>query len=235
MAFTIKTGATSNIREDLKKQKEREAERPVGNTEFARWIPNKDKDGELVVRFLANPDNEGWIYFYQFFVPGKGGIVETEENSDHYRNELDLPASKRWYAPALDIVNNKVIVIELVNTLIEPIMNLADRWGGADKDLRTFDIALYKTGRNQDTKYFAEFAGGKDLDLSDREIPNLYETLKLKVDFQEGNLKKRDTDASDEIENEVIGKAETHDDPPFAPDTTPKVAVKRRPIKRKAA
>jgi len=225
----IKIRQIGNIREELKKQKDNKSSGTRAN--FATWIPHKD-DAELRCRFLADPDNNGWLGYDQFYVPGKGVVVATDDNWDYYTEEKNMWPSRRFYAPILDFESNEVKVLEVPNSIVEDILLLGDRWGGDSKTLTAFDVALYKTGYQKDTTYHVEFVGAKELDLSIYEVPDLEASLQAKIDWQEGKSKKEE-DASDELEDEVVETASSDDEPPFVPDPPKKTITRKRTIKRK--
>lgn len=223
MAIKIRAREVQNIRQDIKERKERR-EKADSAPRFATWIPHEDQ-GDLNIRFLANPDNGGWLAFDQFYVPGKGGIIATEENYDEYLELTGKYPAQRFYAPALDISRNEVVVVEIPGSMIDTLIALADRMGKPEGDITSFDLTLFKTGKGTDTKYQAIPSGVAQMDLSSYTLPNLMATLEAKVAYQEG----RDTreDKSDQIEDE---KVSTQEEPPFEPDE-PK-PVRKRTIKR---
>src|SRR5690606_9628709 len=141
--MAIKIREVGNIRETIKQENERKKERSVSGPRFATWIPRKEEDGELRVRFLRNPDNGGWISFQQTFDPStRRPVILTDENWDYLIEERGLNPATRWYAPALDVKENKVIVVEIPNSLISDILLCGDKYGKPEGDLTTFDIDL---------------------------------------------------------------------------------------------
>lgn len=239
MGFKIKGGNVKNLREQMAQQADRKAN--TKNTKFAKWIPRQE-DGELEVRFLSNPE-DGWSYFEQVFDPSKRGPqILTESNSEYYEQkrhdsggEMFRP-STRYYAPALEIKTGETIIVEILHSMISELLALGDRWGekttGKKGDITGIDIALFKTGTGQDTKYHAAFVGAADLDLSQYEVPDTWAAVEAKVAYQESQDGAPAVDSTSLIEDEVVNS-----DPPFEPDAPTSggtaTIARKRIIKRK--
>jgi hypothetical protein len=229
MAIKIKTGNVGNLRETVeqrKKEREKRENQPKG-ARFATWIPNVDKEDSdpLTVRFLANPDNNGWISYYQAFEPAmRRKVLVTEENEESFEDR-GINQSIGWYAPALNYATNEVIIVDIPNNLVEnELLRLAAKWGGEDGDFTTFDVELSKTGSGKnDTRYHADFNGASQRDLSELTLPDLAQALENRLEYEQGKAGKV-VDKTDQIADEVVDVSEPEEE---APKPRPRRIIKK--------
>lgn len=191
MAYKIKGGVVGTI-DNFNKTFEKKAK---SSTAYPTRIP---KAGESIIgRFLTGP--EEWVEFYQFFSPTDGYVIETEENSDHYR-EQGLYPSKLFLAAFLIKATNQVVALELKKTLAEQIGLFLEKQAKKGKTLQDFDLELFKNGTGTDTKYHYVLDSADEVDLSNYVIPDLWETVKALLGDDDGD----DTSSiEDDVEEEV--------------------------------
>jgi hypothetical protein len=124
------------------------------------------KDGDkLVIRYLQNPDD--WEMARYHYLDGTFVWCSQTKNCDGCAG--GNKASRVILANALDIKENKVIIIQMSPTLADTMMRYFDKF---DETLMDRDYELSREGSGQtDTRYFAFPEGGrKKRDLSDREL-----------------------------------------------------------------
>jgi hypothetical protein len=176
-----KTGSIKKMRASLKSG---------GGGNFITFIP---EDG-ITVRFLAEPDQ--WVKFMEHYDEGYFPCVEGSCPGCANRNK----PSKRYVAPALDIEEDKVIILKVPSTLATRLMAKFDRY----ETLMDRDYELTRMGSGLDTEYDAETMPPTKLRLSKYELPDLEQAL---VDayanaFGDGNDADDDDDDDEEDEDE---------------------------------
>lgn len=165
---------------------------------FIKYIP---KDGELRVQFLTDIDD--WAPYYEVWddsydngiddngkrrKSGRFVPFSLDEDYDDLEERFGAKPGRRFLAPAIDLDDNRPILVKINPTTATGLLALDERKGPLSK----WNVSLFKDGEGTDTKYHVLPEGESGLDLSKIEVPDAWKVLEELLN------------PSDDIEDEAI-------------------------------
>ncbi len=112
----------------------------------ASYLTRTPSDGSITVRFLAEPEDEKWVEYFEHFDEQRK-FYPCSDDCDGCRTG-DKP-SKRYLTSAVDVQENKVVPLVLPVSAMNSVIKKYDKYG----TLLDRDYEISRSGTGFDTEY----------------------------------------------------------------------------------